>query len=242
MPNTPNTSFIPKQGPVRRPRQTASRSVHIFSVLSYVVLAASLVASVGAFLYQRHIEGQLQEKVGELSQAIGGFNEADMEEVREFNVRLSQTRNRLDNSVSVGSFFEALEDATAQSVSLASLKLERFEDDRLEVEVKIDTDTFNSSLFQRGVLERSRVVDSVVIEELQIVEEAEEEDGPVRSGISFLAVINVPISEVPNVPSATTPDPLPVQVETSASSSDITTVSSDVITEEAVIDTNEITP
>jgi hypothetical protein len=241
MPNTPNTSFIPKQGPVRRPRQTASRSVHLFSLISYITLASTMVASVGAFFYQKHIEGQLQDKVGELSQAIGSFSEADMDQVREFNIRLGQTRDRLDNSVSIRTVFEALEDATVQSVSLASLKLERFEDDHLEVAVKVDTDTFDSSLFQRGVFERSNIVESVNVEELQIVEEAEEEDGPVRSGVSFLAEIYVPIDEVPNIPSAISFTPEPVVIETVSTSTDTNSIPV-ADTEESIIETNEITP
>lgn len=241
MPNSPNTSFIPKQGPVRRQRQTASRSIHLFSVISYVTLASTMIASVGSYFYARHIDGQLEDKVQELSQAIGGFNEEDMDQVREFNIRLSQTRDRLDNGVSVRSIFEALEDATAQSVALSSLKLERFADDSIVLEAKVETDTFDSSLFQRGVFERSTIVESVNVEDLMVVEGSETEDGPaVRSGVSFMAEITVPISEVPNVPSeAYVPVPEPVVVEVPVASSTESESSAD---EESITETNEITP
>ena len=237
MPNSPNTSFIPKQGPVRRPRQTASRSIHLFSVISYITLASTMVASVGSFFYGRHIDGQLQDKIEELSSAVSGFNEEDMNQVREFNVRLAQSRDRLDNGVSVRSIFEALEDATAQSVSLAALKLERFQDNSIVLEAKVETDNFDSSLFQRGVFERSSIVESVLVEELKIVEEAEVEDGPVRSGVSFIAEITVPISEVPNVPGETfVPQPEPVAVDVPVASS------TEVVPDESITETNEITP
>ncbi|MBP6924152.1 MAG: hypothetical protein KBC62_01465 [Candidatus Pacebacteria bacterium] len=240
MPNSPNTSFIPKQGPIRRPRQTASRSVHLFSIISYIALASAMVASVGSFFYGRHVEGQLQDKVEELSQAIAGFNEEDMNQVREFNVRLTQSRDRLDNGVSLRSVFEALEDATAQTVALSSLKLERFADDSIVLAAKVETDNFDSSLFQRGVFERSNIVESVAVEDLMIIEETDVEDGPVRSGVSFVAEITVPISEVPNVPGETLiPVPEPVVIETPVAS---TTEDEPMVDEENVTDTNEVTP
>lgn len=246
MPNSPNTSFIPKQGPIRRPRQTASRSVHIFSIISYITLASTMVASVGSFFYGRHIDGQLQDRVEELSQAIGGFNEEDMNDVRDFNVRLTQTRDRLDNGVSVRAIFEALEDATAQTVSLSALELERFADDRIVLAAKVETDNFDSSLFQRGVFERSTIVESVAVEDLMIVEEAETEDGPVRSGVSFVAEITVPVSEVPNTPSETSvPVPEPAAEEAPVASSTETTDTEEAMSisgGEDFTDTNEITP
>lgn len=241
MPGNSNTSFIPKQGPVRRPRQSASRSVHLFSVISYVALASTMVAAVGSFLYERHVEKQLQDKVEELSQAISGFNEEDMNQVREFNIRLSQSRDRLDNGVSVSSIFEAIEDATAQSVSLSSLELERYEDNSIVLEAKVQSDNFDTSLFQRGVFERSSIVENVAVKDLMIVEEAETEDGPVTSGVSFVAQITVPISEVPNVPGETViPVPEPIEVEVPVASSSETSVVE--TQDESITETNEITP
>lgn len=243
MPNTPNTSFIPKQGPVRRPRQTASRSVHLFSVISYIALASTMVAAVGSFFYQRHIEGQLQGKVEELSMAIGGFNEEDMNDVREFNVRLSQSRDRLDNGVSVEAIFEALEDATAQTVSLASLELERFEDDRIVLEAKVETNNFDSSIFQRGVYERSSIVEAVEVKDLMIAGESESEDGPIQSGVSFVAEITVPISEVPNIPGETvTPQPEPIVVDVPVATSSEAGTEASTEVDDSIIETNESTP
>jgi hypothetical protein len=213
MPETPNTSFIPRQGPVRHARQVGSRQVHLLSVFAYGIFIVALAATAGAFFYQRHMEKQLGVKVEELNQAIAGFNDADMNQVREFNTRLVQTRERIENSISVAAIFEALESATLQSVSFESLKLERKDDTGVELEVKMITDSFDSSLFQRGVLERSAVVESVVVEDLSL-----QEGEAVAGGVSFLAKISVPTTAVPNKPrngAASTFNNLDVPISTS---------------------------
>jgi hypothetical protein len=201
-----------------------------------------MLASVGSFLYKRHIDTQLQDRIGELSQAISGFSESDMEQVRGFNVRLSQTRERLDNSASVRAVFEAMEDATAQSVSLSELKLERLADSSLEVAAKVETKDFDSSLFQRGVFERSSIVETVEVEDLTITEAANTDDGPVEAGVSFVAKITVPISEVPNIPTlGQTIEPVVIEEVVATTSADV--VESEVVeTEDVTTEANEITP
>ncbi len=200
MPEAPNTSFIPKQSPVRRQQQVGSRQVHLFSLFSYGAFFIALALTAGSFFFERHTEKQLGAKVEELNQAIGGFNEADMNQVREFNARLVQTRDRLESGVSVAAIFEALEDATVQSVSFDSLTLTRPDDAGVVVEAQMMTNSFDSSLFQRGVLERSPVVESVLVEDLSLEQATETTAG----GVSFVAKINIPASVVPNTPAGTT--------------------------------------
>ena len=55
-------SFIPKRGPVKRQRRAGSRQIYLFTVISYVLFSATLVASVGVFLYERYIEDQLENE------------------------------------------------------------------------------------------------------------------------------------------------------------------------------------
>jgi hypothetical protein len=212
MPGNPNTSFIPKQGPVRRKHQTVSRTVYLLSAVSYVVFAAATVASIGAFLYKKHIESQLTESITLLREEIQSFDEDKMNEVRTFNIKLAQVRDRLDNSASIESLFDTLEAATAQSVSLSVLELDRFGDTNMVMKVKAETDSFDSSQFQRGIFEGDDVTKSVTVEDLVIVERSRGEDSPSVAGVSFVAEITVPISEVPNLPesfSSTNPEILP---------------------------------
>lgn len=197
MPNTPTTSFIPKQGPVKRTKQTASRQIHVLAVIAYVAFIASLIAAVGLFLYERYIEKQLESEVNALSQEIKGFSDADMERVREFNGRLRQTEDRLEKSISIASVLTALEQATVKSASVEQLSLKKTDDSLITLTAKLSTDNFDSTLFQRGVYERNGAIDSVVISDLSL-EGLTEEDSD-ASGITFTATLQVPTEAVPTV-------------------------------------------
>lgn len=194
MPNTPNASFIPKQGPVRQIKRTATRQIHVFTVVSYVAFVATLISSLGVFLYNRHLDNQLQSEVEKLSGAIGGFSDSDMLRVREFNVRLRQAHARINQSVSLVSIFEALEVATAKSVVLTDLIIKREEDSNFKLTAKVSSNSFDSSLFQRGLYERNTIIKDVSVSDLTIAKATP--DDPI-SGVSFVAKIIVPLQTIP---------------------------------------------
>ncbi len=206
MPNTPSSSFIPKQGPAKRSRQGASRQVHVFTVLSYVLFFGALAASLGVFLYSRHVETQLRGEVVALDTAISNFSNEKMEQVKAFNIRLNQAQNRINNSVSAVSIFESLEDSTVQAAAIDSLTLKRSADEKFLITADINTDTFDSALFQRGLYERNPIIESVAFEEVGLgVIEGEEK--LTTSNVSFKAELSVPLSAVPYIPDGT---PVPV--------------------------------
>jgi hypothetical protein len=220
MPNTPASSFIPKQGPAKRSRQVVSRQVHIFTVLSYVLFFGALIASAGVFIYAKHIDSKLREEVVALDTAIANFSNEKMEQVKAFNIRINQAQARIENSVSAVSIFESLEDSTAQAAALDSLNLKRVEDDKFLVTAEINTDNFDSTLFQRGLFERNPIIESVAFEDVSLKKEGGE-DEKTTSGVSFKAELEVPLSAVPYTPDSTfipVTDQTVVEVGTSTSS------------------------
>ena len=203
MPNSPSSSFIPKQGPAKHSRQVVSRQVHLFTVLSYILFFASLAGSVAVFLYHRYTENQLDAEVVALSGEMGSFSDVKMEQVRSFNMRLQQTADRIGNSVSAVAVLESIEDATVQSVNIDTLDMERDADETFIVVAEISTDTFDSSLFQRGVYERSPIVESVLIEDLSLTDKDDPESDTPSNGVSFKAELHVPLKGVPYRPLGT---------------------------------------
>jgi exonuclease VII small subunit len=206
MPNTPSSSFIPRQGPAKRSRQIVSHQVHVFTVVSYVLFFGALTASAGVFLYSKHVDRQLEQEIVALDAAIANFSTEKMEQVKAFNTRLLQATDRIDNTVSAASIFQSLETSTAQSVSLTSLSLKRVEDETFLLTAEINTDTFDSALFQRGLFERNPVIEAVSFEDVSLGTTDSEEGSP-RSGVSFEAELKVPLSAVPYKPDGT-PVPL----------------------------------
>lgn len=234
MPNTPTTSFIPKQGPTRRTKQTASRQIHLLMIVSYLALVSSLLASVGVFFYKNYVSNQLTKEVENLSSAIAGFSDEDMERAREFNVRLWQTKFRLDRGVSVVSVFDALEAATVKAVTIDELQIKNDSDETVTLSAKLATDSFDSALFQRGLYERSDIVDAISVKDVSIVELGDAES--VSSGVSLTATLHVPAASIPlPQPEITLPDeePLFEPVASSTVMDIATTTASTTVTEES---------
>lgn len=218
MPNTPNnSSFIPKQGPVRQPRQTATRQIHALSVLSYIAIAASLVASVAAFLYGIHIKNQLAVEAKNLTDSMSSFNTEDMERVREFNMRLSQSRQRLDASVSVSSIFSALEDIMIGSVMIENLSITRQGDEEMLLDLNLFADNFDAALFQRGVFESSSIIEMVTMDNLSVNIENSVDFIEQNPAVSLVAKISIPIDRLATNAVAeqqTTPQETTIEVPT----------------------------
>lgn len=237
MPSASNTSFIPKRGPVKRNRQTASRQVHLFSIFSYLLFSATLMATVGVFFYSRYIDDIRAEEITRLNAAIGNFDETEMTRVLEFSSRLKQADYRVQNSVSVVSIFEALEEATVQSVKLVDLTVDRDLDNQFNLTAHVEADSFDSTLFQRGVFERNKVIESVEISMLEIGTDdknAVDASQTKPSGVRFLAKLGVPVKSVPYNPSAPVSqvEEVPVMVAAEGTSTE----------EAAVVDDNQNQP
>ncbi len=167
----------------------------MFAVIAYIAFVTSLVAAIGIFFYEGYIDKQLEGEVNKLSAEIKGFSDADMERVREFNTRLWQTQERLDKSISLVSVLAALESATVQSAVIDQLSVKKSDDSSITIAARLMTDTFDSTLFQRGVYERSQVIDSVLIEDLTIVDSPDKDS--IASGVTFTAILTVPTDAVP---------------------------------------------
>ena len=161
-----NSSFIPKRGPAKKTRTKTTRQVYVFTFVSYIMLFATLLAAGGVYFYDKYINQQLDEEISALNSAISSFSESDMQRVLDFDSRLTQANGRLNNTASLVKVFRALEAATINTVKINSLDLSRVEDSKLVLTANIETDTFDSTIFQRSVFEDDNVVGSVRIESL----------------------------------------------------------------------------
>lgn len=210
-----NTSFIPKRAPKKRSRKSASRQVYVFTLISYTLIFAALIASVLVFFYHRYLENQLAQAVADLNAAIASFEVAEMERVLELDARLDQASERVEHSASGVALLGALEEATVESVQINGAKIERIGDTGYELSADFIADSFDSSLFQRGVLERTDTIESVTVNELTIARtNADDEDEEVTSAaltagseysVSLSSVLEFAIDAVPYSPGA--PDP-----------------------------------
>jgi hypothetical protein len=194
-----DNSFIPKRNPASRPRRVASQQVYLLTLASYVLFFATIVASIGVFLYDRYTKSQLEQEVVALDEAISRFKESDMNEVRSFDLRLTQARERVHHLVSLPSLFVALESATAETVRIKNLVLTREDDQGFILTASVETNNFDSSIFQREIFERNKTLQSATIESLDIGGQSTDAESGVTtpSGlVTFTAKIGVPLDSV----------------------------------------------
>ncbi|MCA9355757.1 hypothetical protein KC865_04425 [Candidatus Kaiserbacteria bacterium] len=207
MPDLSNSnSFIPKQGAVKKRRVSSSRQIYVFTIISYVFLFATLLASGGIYFYHDYIEKQMDAEVIKFNEAISGFNEAEMYRVLEFDSRVKQASARLYNSVSLSSVFAILEATTVDTIKISSLDLTREGDSNFLLKASVETDSLDSTIFQRTVYLGETIIESVVIDELNNALFAESGADSAGSDevvsdkpVSFTAELKIPLSEVPYV-------------------------------------------
>lgn len=210
MPGSQNTSFIPKQNAARVERKNTPRQLFIGTILVRVLFFAVLIASVGAFAYDRRVQGQLAAEVTAFKNATGSFeaDEQRLQTVLSIDRRLVQANQRIRNSASVLTVLTALEAATVQSAQIESLTITREDETTILAEATVKTDSFDSVLFQRNILESNEVLKGVALQDVSIINDAEAEEGAsvgTVEAISFRAEFAINQSSIPVVPRQTVP-------------------------------------
>lgn len=177
---------------------------------------ATLIAVAGSYFYSKVVDQNLQQEIALLNAEISSFSESDMQKVLAFDSRLIQAADRLNNSVSVASVFDALEAATIDTVQISTLDLVREADDQFVLSAAIATDSFDSTIFQRGVYQRNQTISDIEITTLSnslgqegIANSATRGAGPI---VSFIAKLSIPLSSVPYVVNQVTPTPAPITI------------------------------
>lgn len=200
-----NNSFIPKRGPIKKARRVVTRQVYVFTLVSYILIFASLIASLGVFIYEQVINRQLSAEVVALDSEIASFNQADMERVTAFNNRLQQAKARLNATVSIASLLDIVEKSTITTAQFMSFSLERELDDQLVVITQIETDSFDSVIFQREILKQNQAISNVEVTDLAMKDITTTQAAPVQgtskisspqSLISFNTILTIDLETV----------------------------------------------
>ena len=196
-----NASFIPKRNTNRPNRQSATQRVFLGTLLIQVLFFATLLATLGVFIYEKNLKEKLNTEIISFNNEISSFSEEEMKRVIDLDNRMNQVNNRLSHTASVTSIFEAIEAATLQSVQITNLKLVRTDDARFSLESDMRTDTFDSIMFQRGVLERDENLIVTRVSDLKIVNPSNA-DGSSAVGLDrtlhFKANLAINTNDVPH--------------------------------------------
>ena len=192
-----NNSFIPKRGPAKLKRTNASKQIYVFTIISYVIMFASLLSAGGVFLYSKYfVQKQRDDIVVKLDTAIKVFSESDLQKVINFDNRLQQASDKFESSVALGSLFKAFEAATIDTFQIESLNIKRDKDDKLVLDTKMKTDSVSSIILQRLAYRGNDLTNSVAVKSISVNKPSDEDSGQnsfQRVDIGF----EVPLSDVP---------------------------------------------
>ena len=206
MPGSSNTSFIPKRNPAQKERQSTKRQVFVGTFIIRILFFAALIAAAGVFIYETQLKKALDAEIVALDVAITTFNEVEMQRVLQVDARLNQAEDKFEGAASVSALLRALERSAAQSVQVTQLGLERIDATTYEVDVDMKTETFDSTLFQRSLLEESDTFVVSEIADLVVVTRPPEsalynidvDPGEDASGVSFKAILTVAADALPH--------------------------------------------
>jgi hypothetical protein len=144
----------------------------------------------------------LQEEVSTLNSEINTFSISDLSVVSEFDLTLKRANERFDNTASVATLLDAIDSATAQPVQIESLEMERIDDQYMLLTAEVITQSFDSALFQRGLLnDEARLFTDVVFEDVSIAVSEEDEDSETTATsnedqVTFNVTARVPIDSL----------------------------------------------
>ncbi len=198
MPGSSNASFIPKRTTGQRERQTARRQVYVGTFIVRIFFFAALIAVASVYAYESKLNNDLNKEIAALGSAINSFNEAEMQRVTSADLRLAQIKYRLDHTVSMLSVLNAMEGSTVSSAQISQLSIKRADDKTLELESLMKTPSFDTALFQKGILEGSETLEVSSIDDL-VLEQSESASGDlVDTNVIFKAILSIDTEFVPH--------------------------------------------
>lgn len=184
-----SSSFIPKRGPARHRKPKTKNQIFLFSIITYSLLFAALLAAAGTFLYKNYLKSQLQNEVEALNTAVITFSNEDLSRVSEFDVTLKRVTERVNNAASIVSILDGIDAATVEPVQMEGLVVEREGDVGYVISGSIITSSFDAAMFQRKVYNANRKLFSAVdVKEVNIsrnlVDSSEEDISSPQSVLS----------------------------------------------------------
>jgi len=200
-----NGSFIPKQGPARRTAKKGKNKFVIFTIFTYSLLFASLLAAGATFFYHTYVNSQLEREAEGLAAAKTTFDSADLEMVQQFDLKLRRASDRIDNASSIVSVLDAVSQATVGPAQLQTLSIKRSGDTAFLLTGEVLTPTFDAAIFQRAIYKLNKdIFAQVEATDVSLARNFGQESlgsdvNEVATEVTFTVELAVPLSVVPFV-------------------------------------------
>lgn len=212
-------SFIPNQ-PARRPTKVRHRRVYILSYIVYTIFFGVLLTVAALFVWEWQLNGQLAAQQAALDEQRNSFSQSDISRVNETEDQLQLVEYILDLQPAVSQLFVALEETTVGTVQLSNLKItaDGLQAGELLATYTGQTDSFNSVLAQRKVMEASSLLSDAEVVNVKYGSSAEDEgqssvvEVTARNPVTYEVTLLLPVSSL--MPRLTTTVPATEPVAT----------------------------
>jgi hypothetical protein len=156
-------SFIPHDTAVTPVRERKGGGLNDLLLLcGIVLLIASGALAVGVFLYEQLLQTQSASKVVQLQRAEAAFEPALVEQITRLDDRMNAADTILGAHLAPTAFFQALNQATLQTVSFTSLDLEAPDPQHITVKMEGVAQSVNSIALQAQIFSKNGVITSPI--------------------------------------------------------------------------------
>jgi len=186
-PNTP-TSFIPKR-PVTTEAiasPTSNRAVGLLSVITVIIVLATIVSFAGVYLYEKTLTSQQTKLTQSIGEARDGIGTDFLASMKRLNARIDGVKALIANHIVVSPIFAALEKTTLRSVQYRSFGYEFITDAGTKTQmVKVNIDgtakSYSVIALQSDAYLESALIKNPVFSNLTV----DEKTGAINFKLSF---------------------------------------------------------
>jgi len=203
MPNTSQSSFIPKNNLPNRQKVGRRYNFFFISLVVYGLFIATPVASAVVFIYEKHTQNVINQTTLDLDTAIKSFSESDLLTVTQFDNRLIASTVVLEGSVPVNPLLQLFLQNTPKTVAFTGIQVDALGNGLVSVTAEVDSESFDYVLFYRDELLRNPAFTSSKISDVTykgVVEESgssagnsNESSKEQSSKLSYEVTFTVPI-------------------------------------------------
>lgn len=159
---TPGT-FIPHDTVApAAPRQSSGGLNDLILLCAIVLLVASVALAVGVFLYGQFLQTESASKVDQLKRAEAAFQPELVQQLQRLDDRMHAGSTILGAHMAPTAFFDALSQATLQTVSFSTLSLDAPDAQHVSIKMQGVAQSVNSIALQADLFSKNGVISSPI--------------------------------------------------------------------------------
>ena len=157
------SSFIPHDTAVSaKPVRSGGGLKDLLMLCAIVLFIASVALAVAVFLYLQFLQTQSASKVSQLQRAEAAFEPSLIQQLTRLDDRMHAADSILGTHIAPVAFFNALDQATLQTVSFQTLDLEVTDAHHINVKMQGVAQSVNSIALQSDLFSQNGVITSPI--------------------------------------------------------------------------------